>query len=464
MRKGSITIFSVLTMMLVASVLFALLEGARFQEIKRISNLQTEVALESAFANYNSILWEEYHLLGCELSVMEESIIATGNARKQSARDGINLLLSEVDEVTLHGYTRLTDGRGTAYIYAVSSSMQKIYFLDAAKEIFNQYEVIKDVKENSNWDISWIEAGLSSNVETEKNTVENNPMEEVQQMQSKGILELVVEDTTSLSLASFQKGNAVSQRALTEGKNPVVYENDWIDKVLFQQYLLQSMSSYCNKKTDRCLEYELEYIIGGTSSDMENLKHVVTQLLTIREMANFLYLTTDVQKVEKAQVLALVLAGASANPLIVETVKLGILTAWAFGESILDVRALLQGKKIPLLKSADTWTLELEEISNLSEGFLVAKECEWGIGYQDYLGILLLFQQENVMAMHAMDVQEAAIQLQQGDIGFQMDDLVIQVDVEMNYRYRPVFLSFYQLQAKLPWNYEINTRKNYAYY
>lgn len=464
MRKGSITIFSLLTMMLVASVLFVLLEGSRFQEIRRISNLQTEVAVESAFANYNSLLWKEYKLLGCDYNALEEALIATGNARIVKTGNGINLLQSEIDEVTLCGYTRLTDAGGSAYIHAVSSSMQKLYFLDTAKEIFNRYEVIKDIKENSNWNISWIEEGLSLGTEAEENTVESNPMEEAQHLQSIGILELVVEDTESLSRASFQKADAVSCRALKESKNPMVYEVDWLDRILFQQYLLENMSNYCNKKQDRCLEYELEYIIGGTSSDIENLKTVVTQVLSIREMANFLYLMSDVTKVEEAQMLAITLAGVSVNPLIIETVKLGILTAWAFGESILDVRALLQGKKVPLLKSSDTWTLELADIGSLAEGYATAKESEWGMDYQAYLGILLLFHQETDMAMHAMDVQEAAVRRQQGDINFQMDDLLIHAEVEMQYRYSPVFLSFYQIATEVPWNYTIQTNKIYAYY
>lgn len=463
MKKGSITIFSVLTMMLVASVLFALLEGTRFQEITRISNLQTEVALEAAFANYNSVLWEEYQLLGCDVNSLEESLVIVGNARKQVSQGDINLLLSEVDKVSLQGYTRLTDDRGRAYIYAVSNSMQKTYFVDAAKQIFNQYEVIKDIKENSSWDISRIAEGLSCG-EAENYIIEDNPMQEVQQMQSRGILELVVEDETSISSAFLQKGNVVSQRVLNESKNSVIYECNWIDRIMFQQYLLQNMSSYCNKMSERCLEYELEYIIGGASSDIENLKKVVAQLLIIREMANFLYLTTDAQKVEEAQILAFTLAGISANPLVVETVKIGILTAWAFGESILDVRALLQGKKVPLLKSAETWTLELSEVAHLSEKFVTAKESQWGLTYQDYLGILILFQQENDLAMHAMDVQEAAIRLQEKNSDFQMDNLIIQAEAEIDYNYHPIFLSFYQLEAKLPGIYKIKTSKTYSYY
>ena len=51
--KGSVTVFSLLSLLLVTAALFALLEGTRYQEIRRFANLQTDTALESAFSNYN---------------------------------------------------------------------------------------------------------------------------------------------------------------------------------------------------------------------------------------------------------------------------------------------------------------------------------------------------------------------------------------------------------------------------
>ena len=40
--------------------------------------------------------------------------------------------------------------------------------------------------------------------------------------------------------------------------------------------------------------------------------------------------------------------GASVNPAIIEAVKYGILAAWAYVESVLDIRALLDGDKIKI--------------------------------------------------------------------------------------------------------------------
>lgn len=490
MKKGSITIFSILVMMLVASVLFVLLEGTRFNEIKRISQLQTELAVESAFANYNSALWNEYHLLACNFSEVEEVLVAEGNARLNASQNGLNLLLAEVEDITIEQYTLLTDGSGEAYIGVVSSYMKENFSYEIAKIIYNQYEATKNLQENTEWDMSKIDAALQGvnsasetttllqsyetakpltissglSAESEEGTLTENPLEEIKDLQNIGILDLVLEDKSQLSIKEIDLSEVVSKRNLYMGKNSETLECEWVDTVLLQQYLLNYMSNYCDIKDGRCMSYELEYLIGKNSSDIENLKSVATRLLAIREAANFLYLTTEPSKVETAQALAISLAGISANPILIEGVKIGLLTAWAFAESVLDVRALLQGKKIPLLKSDESWTIDLSDIGTLTQGYATAKESQSGISYKDYLGILLLFEWSDSLALCAMDMQEATVREKYEWPDFRMDELVVNAQVHMQYTYSPVFLDYYSLNEIPPWDFEIQTETTYGYY
>lgn len=481
MKKGSITIFSLLSMMLVVSALVALLEGARFQEMQRISQLQTNLAIESVFAQYETVLWKEYHLLVCSQQNLEEELINKGNARTGAAEEGLNLLLSEVEYVNLQGYTCLTDENGKAYINAVSTYMEENVLYETAQKIYNQYEVMKALKEFSGMNMSWIDAGITA-VEEAKHTTESkknstgtagsntgvaaeskNPLEEIKTMQTTGILELVIEDTSQLSTSEIDLSKVVSNRRCSEGENSKILKTEWMDIILLQQYLLTYLSNYCQKMPNRCLNYELEYVIGKSASDIENLKSVITQLLVLREVANFLYLTTDTKKVEEARLLAIALAGISVNSVIIETITIALLTAWAFAESVLDIRALLCGKQIPLLKGTDTWTLNLTDITSINQGYWVAKESPQGLSYKEYLGILLLFQGEEDMALHAMDVQEATVLEQCPDSNFKMDTSIIEARVEMGYTYRPVFLSFYNLDAAFPWQYQLITNAEFRY-
>lgn len=69
--------------------------------------------------------------------------------------------------------------------------------------------------------------------------------------------------------------------------------------------------------------------------------------------------------------------------------KWGILAAWAYSESILDVRALLEGRKIAWIKNAEQWTTGINQTSEAVDGFAMAKDCENGWDYMKYLKFLV---------------------------------------------------------------------------
>ena len=43
----------------------------------------------------------------------------------------------------------------------------------------------------------------------------------------------------------------------------------------------------------------------------------------------------------------------------------GILLAWAYGEAIMDIRTLISGGKVPLVKNAEDWKLSLSGLMQL---------------------------------------------------------------------------------------------------
>lgn len=486
MRRASITIFSLLSMLLVASLLFTLLEGTRYQEMKRLSQLQTNLAVESFFAGYNAYLWNEYHLLAVEKMEMEEKLMTAANGRNSEELSGVNVFGFSVKNMNVKGYTLLTDGNGAAYIKAVSAYMEKNIVYEAVTSIYEQYEILKGLQEESGFDVSIISEALEGIKEAAEEEIEGknvesgkmyqnsdyqttsvgdaqNLLKEAENIMKKDVLTLVLKDVDSISTEELDLSDVVSKRNLQQGENSDVEEVEWMDKILLQQYFRNYMSNYSQQKDGRCLLYELEYLIAGKSTDYENLKGVVTQLLAIRGAANFAYLLSDEVKMQEVTLLATTLIGATLNPILLELVKTALLTAWAFAESVLDVRALLQGKNISLLKNSDLWTLDIEDIGSISKDFAVAKESSVGISYEGYLGILLLFQENNTLAMHAMDVQEAAVRKGCDYSGFQMDGLVVWADVEICYTYMPLFLSLGENLWKGDWNYELQTRTEFGY-
>ena len=194
----------------------------------------------------------------------------------------------------------------------------------------------------------------------------------------------------------------------TAGSDTV--KNTWYDRAGMNCYLAEYMGNLRQPAEKGELCYELEYILAGKQNDAENIKSTFNKLVLIREMANLTYLLSDVNKVKKVSEMAAILGGASANPAVAGAVELGILTAWAYAESILDVRTLVNGGKIAIVKSPAQWTCEAEAIAEITSGYQMAKECSNGITYEQYLESMLFAVSEKEIAFRAMELMERSLQ------------------------------------------------------
>lgn len=471
-NKGSITVFSLLSLLLITATLFALLEGTRYQEIRRFAQLQTDVALESVFSNYHQELWQQYRVLGTKESEAEQILLQVADAKRQGS--GVSLLRLGVESAAVSSKTLLTDEKGAVFIKCVTEYMKDNILYETVKGIYNQYESVEQLLQNSGVDLDKIDEALTEldNLKTESGSSKglsgkngaSNILETAQIWKDDLTLGLFIEDTSKLSSAKVSPGDDMFHRSLAVGDGGQEEDINWLDRILLQQYLLTYLSNYESKIEGHTLTYEAEYLIGGASKDKDNLMSVILRILAIREAANFVSLLSDPVKVEEAQSLALAIGGASLNPLILEVIHIAILTAWALGESIVDVRGLLIGKRIPFMKSSETWRLKLEDISLIGETFVTAKESKSGLSYKDYLGILLLLENESALAMKTMNVEEFTMRELTGDKTFTMDSMVVGAEAEINYRYSPVFPFLSVIDAEERWIYEVLTKRKYGYY
>ena len=95
--RGSITVFAALSIMLVAQLLFTLIEGARWLELHKASQMNTESVLESVFADYCSPLWEEYHILGMTTDNMNGELSFNNRAAQMRKLSLANLGVRQGD-------------------------------------------------------------------------------------------------------------------------------------------------------------------------------------------------------------------------------------------------------------------------------------------------------------------------------------------------------------------------------
>ena len=137
--------------MLVAQLLFTLIEGARRTEFKKVIQMNTESVLESVFTDYCSPLWEEYHLLGLtaansdgEISFNNRSAQMQkltqenlGDHYKKELLSGISLFHADMEDVEIRSYLLMTDGGGKVFEQAVSAYMKENLAFELAKGIYN---------------------------------------------------------------------------------------------------------------------------------------------------------------------------------------------------------------------------------------------------------------------------------------------------------------------------------------
>lgn len=481
-QKGSITVFAALSIMLVAQLLFTLLEAARNIEFYRVLQMNTDSALESMFADYVFPLWDDYRILGAaaadssgqlsfnnrEAMLRDVSNSSLGSKSGSLGLTGSNLLAADTVDIVFEEYLLLTDQGGRVFQAAVTSYMKHNLVYETAKTIYSNYEAVRDMRDSYGDQGSSITDALAA-IESAKESedgapplsrkgtaqdggfqepdrdTEDNLLTSVVETQKTGILALVLPEKDSVSGARIDLDQTVSHRALCEGTASEKVSGDWYDQVLLNQYLVTYLSDYTDGADNRGLNYELEYLIGGKAEDKANLRIVTAEILAIREALNLASLAESPGKQAEALSMAMALAGATANPVIVEAVKYGILAAWAYAESVLDLRTLLQGGKIAVCKSDYDWTSNLSAVPSLLSGWSQAKSSERGLTYRDYLGLLLFFHGSDRLAMRAMDVQEAAVRLKPGYENFRMDCLVCGTKVSVTYEYAPIFFGFVTL-------------------
>lgn len=492
--RGSITVFAALAIMLVAQLLFTLIEGARYIELEKVIQMNTESVLESVFADYCSPLWEEYRLLGLvadnkdgELSFNNRSAQMCMLTKKNLGQtkmgadtfgSGENFLRADVTDIDVDSYLLMTDGNGTVFEECVSAYMKENLTYELAKGIYNNYESIKELQNRYGGGGDQISGALEALKEAHqeredsgesqpgknesgktinRKTVpakrkvkgraspskEDDPLTIVTEAQKKGILNLVLSEDSPLSGTAFTQEECVSKRVLARGNGLIEMEEDWYDKTLFTQYVYNYMSSYTVPMQGHALQYEMEYLIGGKDNDADNLRATVDRLLAVREGLNMASLMSMPDKLAEAETLAIALAGVTANPVVIEAVKYGILAAWAYVESVLDVRALLDGDQIALIKSNAIWTSTIDNFSTILSGWSKAKSCETGgLSYKQYGMALLLFVNDSTLVMRAMDVEEATIRAVEGYSAFRMDHVVCEMSIQAAYEYRSVFMLF----------------------
>ena len=148
----------------------------------------------------------------------------------------------------------------------------------------------------------------------------------------------------------------------------------------------------------------------GEKEDRQNLAEAAARLLAVREGLNLVHILGDGNKRAQARELAAAIVGVSGLLPLVEVVAVLVMGVWALGEALVDVRTLLAGGKVPLIKSGEDWNLSLDQLLELGKtGQAEERQNQKGFSYESYLKLLLFAADQRVLLYRMMDVMQDTI-------------------------------------------------------
>ncbi len=455
--EGSITLFLALTLTIILSLIFSLLEAARVQALVRIARRDLQLRLESAFGRYHVPMWDNYHMLFLDgkdakgqfnLSVLE-GILMEEAALEQMERGFYQISLKNIE---IEKYALATDQKGKFFREQACRAIKEklaAQTADRIKGILKQGEALE--KDSHKAEEKWKQAQEAAEKAKEaaeaakkdgegeaaktarkaEKKLPENPMDFVSLWKKSPILTLVVENSFQISPKSISQKNSIQNRKLETG-NLEKAGKETLEKLWLIQYLNTYFSCQSGAGAgggdSHALDYELEYCIGGKETDSQNLEQAVNRLLLLREAGNFATIMQDSGKQALAMEMAAAAVGFTGLPPLIQAVQVGILLGWSYMESILDVRHLLAGGKVPLIKEVSQWQSDVSLGQKALEQD--TKQEEQGLDYREYLQILLLSVKEDTLVYRAMDVMEQNIRLLPGEETFAMDHMIQGVEAE----------------------------------
>lgn len=449
MRRGYITVFLSLSLTLILSLVFTVIEGARISAIRMKFECVTDIGMNSVLAEYHRELLKQYDLLFVDTSYCgtHPTIANTEGHLRDYMRK--NLQPGEGNRIFgSRDFLAMDVGLVDILEYSVASDEGGAVLKRQATDYLNDYPlgaILDKVTENvgllqgfglDTTDVGAMRSRYESEidaiglpeVEVEEGKFEkvplNNPADAVNAYRGSGVLNLVLEDPYTVSAVKADLEAYFSHRSGRKQGTGLCAEAVEVggdaSELVFQSYLFEKCGFYGEELEKALMKYQIEYILMGKDTDWQNLEQVAKRLLLWREAANVLYILTDSAKVAEAQAMAAVLAAVVLLPALMEPVKYTILFAWAYVESLQDVKTLLSGGRVPIWKTAADWKTGINCIKNV-RGSLTKNQGGNGLNYKEYLQIMMFLQNEGTRTERAMDVMEMDIRRTPGNAAFRMD-------------------------------------------
>lgn len=463
--KASITVFLSLTIIMVMSLVLSLVEVVHFYTVKKFTEHVSKIGTESSFGDFCRPLFDDYGIMAVDTGYCNSTMDMdkfenriTEYLDSNLNPKGASYIRANVKDVNVLEYGLLTDSGGAAFIKEAAKEvgylLPESVFGDVMRsnkgEIsdFNDQSEVDDMligSKNELNNINRTDLVTEEKVESTLSPTDEqllkqngNPIDSALEWKSKSVLEYVIEDMGKVSQERLIDANIPSKEVFSSNSKKTVRVSA-VEKALYMQYLKTYFSYYGNENNHSGLKYEWEYVINAKPTDIENLEATINKLILIREATNFAFLTKDAGKQAEALSIATAICAGIAMPTLIEPVKWGIIAAWAYLESVLDVRLLLSGGRIAPIKTAADWTSNILLFPNYLSPSVKAKENVNGLSYTDYLMELSIILSQNKLGLRSLDVVEDAIIRQPYYESVRIKNFIYQAKVNYCYESTPIF-------------------------
>ena len=431
-QKGSMTAAMSILLLVLLSLITASIQSSRTAcaRVQAVNSMDT--GLYSLFSEYDRELLERYNLffLDASYNTGRIQIAQVLNHLEDYMKPVLDSGLTKcaVQICAADGFRAASDKNGAAVKQQIIRYMKENLGNAGIEALLKKTEEEKQVLEE--------QENIKNNGMEEINPEEttpmpeisetNNPLEIIKSFKENGFLSFVLPSGVNVSEKTIDLSAALSKRERQQGMGDfpeLETEEGLADKIFIQEYAFEKFQSFTDG-AETPLAYEIEYLLGGKEGDRENLSSVVKKLLLLREISNLAFLYTNPQKRGELAACASALSFLLLIPEGMTFVQ-GVLAAgWAYIEGIADVKALLSGGRVPLVKDSSSWKTQLSDL-RADTGISTEK----GADYEEYLRILLMSVPEQELVMRIMDVIEGNLRQEEGKEKFAFDACIDAVAV-----------------------------------
>lgn len=461
--KGSITVFFSLLFVFYVGFYFVLLESARVYGLEWVAQEQTDSGVDAVMAEWSREVYENYGLymldLGYgsakqQLEMSEEKFCSYANNSVQNMQ-GMNFFSVDITAANIVALDSALSIE--AFQNAILTSLKEDNLLSKLQILLDNQQVFDDEREGE----VLIEEAQKVYEMDEEELKELNWLDNFK-------LQMLLPDSAEISEAGIKKNSLPSAllKDYSASDSGTIRKN--IPTVAFlNKYICNYFTCFTDDLDSNSMQYQIEYILYGKATDKENLSVVVNRLLALRTALNLLQIRASVTKVAEVEAFAASLTIWNPTIVALPAITLLLESAWAWGEALCDVSALLAGNCVPLQKTEAQWQLSLEAALLAGKGAnseLMYENHSQGFTYKEYLSLLLLLKDTSQLTLRVMDVIQD--QIQESVPAFYLKNCIFGMEVESVIQAQPMFFSsifvsenqvkYYTWRKKAAWKYYKN--------